>query len=314
MKSISKIVAIGAAFLWLLLGTEVSAAEVQVKVNHLTISPTQEGGLLVRERYLLEVTGEGSLELPLPPNAVGVQAGEGIEGAQVELADGKLIVRPEQTGDGGELSINFDYFIETMGGIPHFFLARDFFYDTPQFFVMVPAGQLRVVSDQLQFQGIMPMGETSLMIYAGAFRAGDTLKMTVVPHGLGGETGPGTVERDSVPPFHPAGHVQRWKQSAFSGIEPHLFLVVVIGVPLGLLVWYLVKRRKDAEGAKTEAEREEEVFQRYLVREKFLKDKLLELEKKKAEGAINDEDYAQQLDLYKKKLLEVKVKLKQFTE
>ncbi|HHW06065.1 MAG TPA: hypothetical protein GXX34_00810 [Clostridia bacterium] len=314
MKNISKVIGLLAALCWLLSGAAVSGAEVQVEVNHLTLSLTQAGDLLVRERYMLEAAGEGSLVLPLPANAVDVQPGEGMEETQVEVEEGKLILHLETAAGGGGQSVNFDYYIETAGGIPHFFWERDFFYDTPTFFVMVPAGQLRIVSDQLENQGVMPMGETSLVIYAGAFSAGDTLKMTVVPDTMGGENVPGTVERESVPPFHPAGHVQRWEESAFSGIEPHLFMVVVIGVPVGLLVWYLVKRRKEAVRAKTEAEREEEVFQRYLVREKFLKEKLLELEKKKAEGTIDDEDYAQQLELYKKKLLEVKAKLKQFTE
>lgn len=314
MKNNIKIVVLGAALLWLLFITGVSAAEVQVEVNHLTLGLTQEGDLLVRERYMLEVTGEGDLAFPLPPDAVEVQVGEGLEGIRAEVQEGKLVLHLDQGGGEEPLSVNFDYFVETEAGIPHFFLEREFFYDTPTFFVLVPAGQLRIVSDQLQNQGVMPMGETSLMIYAGSFAAGDTLKMTVVPDTLGGETVPGTVERESTPPFHPEGHVQRWEESALRGIEPHLFLAVVIGVPVGLLVWYLVKRRRASEGAKTDAEREEEVFQRYLVREKFLKEKLLELEKKKAEGAIDEADYTQQLELYKKKLLEVKAKLKQFTE
>lgn len=314
MRGMTRIIGLLAAILWLLPGNGVSAAEVKVGVNHLSLSITAEGNLHVTEQYMLQIPEDDSIDslaFPLPLTAIDVHYGSGIDEEKVQVEEGRLVLNQEIPS--GEATFNFHYLIEPLEGAPHFFLEREFFYDTPTFFVMVPAGQLRVAGEQLEDQGVAAMGETSWGIYAGAFNEGDTLSFTVLPDMMGEERPPGTIERENAPPFHSQGHIQRWEQSPFSGIDAHLFMILVIGVPVGILVWYLLKRRKEGK-QKTELEKEEEVFQRYLVREKFLKEKLLELEKKKAEGSIDEEDYAQQLELYKKKLLEVRVKLKQFTE
>lgn len=315
MRGMTKIIGLLAAILWLLSGTGVGAAEINVGVNHISLSLTAEGNLHVTEQYMLQISDEdpvASLAFPLPVNAVDVHYGSGIDEEKVKVEEGRLILNQEILS--GEATFNFHYLIEPMEGAPHFFLEREFFYDTPTFFVMVPAGELRIAGEQLEDQGVAAMGETSWGIYAGAFSEGDTLSLTVLPDMMGGDRPPGTIERENVPPFHSQGHIQRWEQSPFSGIDAHLFMILVIGVPVGILVWYLLKRRKEGLQKKTDLEKEEEVFQRYLVRERFLKEKLLELEKKRAEGTVDEEDYAQQLELYKKKLLEVRVKLKQFTE
>lgn len=315
MRGMTRIIGLWVAVLWLLSGTGVSAAEVKVGVNHLSLSITADGNLHVTEQYMLQISDEdpvNSLAFPLPLNAIDIHYGSGIDEANVEVEEGRLILNQEIPS--GEATFNFHYLIEPMEGAPHFFLEREFFYDTPTFFVMVPAGQLMVAGEQLEDQGVADMGETSWSIYAGAFSEGDILSFTVLPDVMGGERPPGTIERESAPAFHDPGHIRMWEQSPFSGIDAHLFMILVIGVPVGILVWYLLKRRQEGLQRKTDLEREEEVFQRYLVREKFLKEKILELEKKRAEGSIDEEDYAQQMELYKKKLLEVRVKLKQFTE
>lgn len=319
MRRITGVVTVLVLLLWFL-GGQAAASELEVKVNHLNLSLTAEGHLHVTEQYLLENPGEAfsgaehPVSFPLPPDAFNVHYGGGIDESAARVAEGQLFL--EQEFPSGEITLNFHYLISGAEGAPHYFLDREFGYDTSNFFVMVPAGQLRVMSENLEDQGVMAMGENQLHIYAGAFEQGDALSMMVLPGtGTTGAPGgaPGTVSVESAPAFHDPGHIRMWEQSPFSGIDAHLFMVIVIGVPVGLLVWYLVKRRQ-GQKAKTDLEREEEVFQRLLIREKYLKQKLVELEQQYSEGTVSDEDYEQQLEVYKKKLLEVRMKLKQFTE
>ncbi|NLL19062.1 MAG: hypothetical protein GX262_08545 [Clostridia bacterium] len=319
MRKIAKIAGILVLLLWVI-GGQAAASELEVKVNHLNLSLTAEGNLHVTEQYLLEnpgeaFTGAGSVvSFPLPPDAFDVHYGAGVDEATARVEEGRLFL--EQEFPSGEITLNFHYLIPGIEGSPHFFLEREFSYTTPNFFVMAPAGQLRVTGDQLEDQGVMAMGESQLHIYAGAFEQGDALSMMVLPDNMvPGTSGnnSGVVSVETGPAFHDPGHIRLWEQSPFSGIDAHLFMIIVVGVPIGVLIWYLLKRRRGRQ-SKTDLEREEEVFQRYLVREKYLKQKLVELEQQHSEGTVSDEDYEQQLAVYKKKLLEVRLKLKQFTE
>lgn len=319
MRKIAKLVIV---LLLLSMGGQAAAdTGLEVIVSHLNLSLTAEGNLHVTEQYLIENPGdafsgtEKPVSFSLPPDAFNVHYGGGVDEATARVEEGLLFL--EQEFPAGEINLNFHYLLPGIEGTPHFFLEKTFDYATPSFFVMAPAGQLRVASEQLEDQGIMAMGESQLHIYAGAFEQGDVLSMMVLPDEMvPGATDPnnsGVVSVDSAPAFHNPGHIRLWEQSPFSGIDAHLFLVIVIGVPVGVLIWYLLKRRKGQQ-SKTDLEREEEVFQRFMIREKFLKEKLVELEQQYSEGNVSEEDYKQQLELYKKKLLEVRMKLKQFTE
>ncbi|NLL19943.1 MAG: hypothetical protein GX262_13160, partial [Clostridia bacterium] len=319
MRKIVKIAGI-LMLLWFI-GGQAAASELEVKVNHLNLSLTPEGNLHVTEQYLLENPGEafsGSdsmVSFPLPLDAFDVHYGAGVNEANARVEEGLLFL--DQEFPSGEITLNFHYLIAGVEGAPHFFLEREFSYATPNFFVMAPAGQLRVTGEQLEDQGIMAMGENQLHIYAGAFDQSDVLSImvlpdTMVPGTSGFDNNSGVVSVETAPAFHDPGHIRMWEQSPFSGIDAHLFMVIVVGVPIGVLIWYLLKRRRGQQ-SKTDLEREEEVFQRYLVREKYLKQKLVELEQQYSEGTVSGEDYEQQLAVYKKKLLEVRLKLKQFT-
>lgn len=317
MRRIAKVISILAVLLWCITAPA-AAGELEVKVNHLNLSVTPEGNLHVTEQYLLENPGEaftadGTVSFPLPLDAFDVHYGEGVAEDTARVEEGRLFL--DQEFPAGDITLNFHYLLPGMEGTPHFFLEREFLYDTPNFFVMTPAGQLRVSGEQLVDQGVMAMGDSQLHIYAGAFAPGETLSIMVLPDNLSPGSGdtPGIVGVETAPAFHNPGHIRMWEQSPFSGIDAHLFMIIVVGVPIGVLIWYLLKRRQGKQ-AKTDAEREEEVFQRYLVREKYLKQKLVELEQQHADGTVSDEDYEQQLELYKKKLIEVRLQLKQFTE
>lgn len=303
-------------FLGLMLGP-VGAAELEVQVNHLNLSLTAEGELHVTEQYLLLNPGEAFfqkdlLSFFLPAEAKDIHFDSSVDESQIEITEDQVIFQQEIPE--GETTLSYHYLLPPQGDGLDFFWEREFSFDTPSFFVMSGAGELQVASEYLEDQGIVAMGERALHIYGGSFQQGESLGLKIFPDlNPAPATGPGIIDRTTAPKFHHPGHIRLWEQSPFGGIDAHLFIALVIGLPIAGLGVYFWKRRQEKTGTSL-LEQEEEVFQRYLIRERFLLKKLQELEEEKAAGKLDEEDYQTHLDLYKKRLLEVRIKLKDFIE
>lgn len=303
--------------LWVITMQGVFAFEPEIKLNHLLLEPGQEGKLHVTEQYRVFNPGEsvileGGISFPLPQGAENIHYGSGVEEDKT-FAQGESLVFNQELPPG-ETTLVFHYLFDSPGE-DHFHWDREFNHDIPTFFIIVPAGILQLTGDGLHDQGITSMGGRQLHIYDGSFKKGDKLSL-VVHLGSGAfQTGGmgenlGFSDRNIAPPLHSKTHVDRWNASPLRNIEPHLFMLVVVGVPLGLLGRYLFKRGQLSEqrGFK---ETNSTKLDELKIKEKLLKQKLIKLEQNFAEGIVEQTEYEERLTFYKKKLIEVRLKIKE---
>lgn len=115
--------------------------------------------------------------------------------------------------------------------------------------------------------------------------------------------------------FHNPGHIRFWENSPFSGIEPHLFTFVFVSIIAFAIGHYFYRWHVDAKRIKEQQQsQEDDIFIRLYKEEAVLKKKLAELQLKLDDNEIDEDEYNKRREIYKKKLINVKLKIKEFTE
>ncbi|MFE8703345.1 hypothetical protein ACFYKX_22550 [Cytobacillus sp. FJAT-54145] len=110
------------------------------------------------------------------------------------------------------------------------------------------------------------------------------------------------------PPFHPEWLITFWLTTpVLRSIEPHLVLVVIIGV----IVFLYMKKRKSLRENKIDTT--ENMFQHLLNKRRVIEQQIVMLEKQKKQGDISIELYEKSIDEYKEHLEHVKNELIKFT-
>ncbi|MFA5536783.1 MAG: hypothetical protein WDA53_06415 [Bacillota bacterium] len=304
-----------AVVLWIFIGQAVYASQPEVLLNHLLIEPVEEGRLSITEQYRLLNPGEeaitkGELSFFLPQGAEEFTYGPGVEEVTTIISSDRIIFTQEFPP--GETTLVFHYFLDSLGE-DHFHLEREFNNNVQTFFIIVPAGALQVSGAGLADQGITSMGGRQLHVYSGSFNEGDQLSLVIHPgdgsfQGDMEGQGIGFVDRNIAPPLHSKAHVDGWNASPLRNVEPHLFMLVVVGLPLGILGRYLFKKGQLSEQNRLEQVQKGD-FNELKIRENILKGKLIKLEQDFAQGIIEQSEYEARLAFYKKKLIEVRLQI-----
>lgn len=306
--------------------TEAAAGEagkISVKVHHLLLSPNDDRTLNVKEQLVIYNPGEAlpegkTVTITLPLGYRELELFHDLNEDMVQVEEDSVIIKQLPAG---ETMIGFSYVMETFseGTAPHFIISETVNYPTQSYFVLAPAQGMKIISSELQSGGVQNMGGMQYQ-----FHAADNVKpgtkmeiraiISMADESAGGQDNSGgysgTVTREA-PKFHTPGHIRFWKQSPFAGMDAHLFLFLVIVVPAGAIGYALYRRTQEAAELATEADEEEELFQRLVKKQKVLMNKLKELEIQHANGEVDEETYTQLREIYKKKLVKVKAKLKE---
>lgn len=291
--------------LLLLFPLAAQAQEATVQVHHLMIRLTDINTLHVEEHIVLENTLEapqGPIALSLPQGYENLVVQEASE-VEAQIQDGGKLLIPALPP--GESSLKFHYDISS-GEAPHFLLTRELSLPTQAFFVMVERGVLAVSSGQLVDAGPMTMGEIDWQIYQLAQQE-DLKEVQLVIHPVFDESQPSNAAGAG----SNTGAWERFlNQLPFKGVTALLFLVLAIILPIMAVGSYWNQRRSKEASQKDLGEG----YQRLLVEEKILKEKLVELEQNYAQGAVDKEEYELTLEVLKKKLIDVRAQLKSFTD
>ncbi len=303
------------SILWVCIGQAVYASQPEILLNHLLIELVEEGRLSITEQYRVLNPGEdtidkGELSFFLPQGAKNFTFGPGIDEATTIISNGTIIFTQEFSQ--GETTLVFHYFLDSFVE-DHFLLEREFTYNVQTFFIIVPAGILQVSGDGLHDQGITSMGGRQLHVYGGSFSRGDNLSLVIHPDDGSfqmdmGEQSKGFVDRNIAPPLHSKAHVDGWNASPLKNIEPHLFMLIVVGLPLGFLGRHLFRKGQLSEQNNISQVKKSDSNE-LIIKENILKGKLIKLEQDFAQGMIPQSEYEAKLTLYKKKLIEVRLQI-----
>ncbi|OEH86101.1 hypothetical protein BHU72_14345 [Desulfuribacillus stibiiarsenatis] len=115
--------------------------------------------------------------------------------------------------------------------------------------------------------------------------------------------------------FHNPGHIRFWNNSAFARFDPHLMTGLFIALLVFSIGYYFYRWAREEKMAKERNQsNEDDVFLRLYKEESVLKKKITELQFKYDSGEMDEADFTKRREVYKKKLVAVKLKIKEFTE
>lgn len=289
-----------------------------VQLHHFVLDPGPDGSLRVEEKIVLDNPGA-----PLPPGSVRFHLAEGAqnvllpgkEAGELEIRDGEVVVKG--TVPAGQTSYGFEYVLPP--GAPHFVLVQKSRYLTRGTYVLVPPSGLEVRGENVEDRGVVDWGGQNMRVYAAGPvpPGGETLFAVTRGTGTGGGAGKtrarGYLSRNQPVSFHNPGHIRLWYQSPFRGLDAHLFLAIVFGAPLAAAGIHFARRwKKTAVVPATGQTADEQLFQRLRIRERILLAKLVELERKHGAERLAEEEYARLREAYRRKLVQVKLQLREF--
>jgi len=291
-----------------------------IKVRHQLVTLAQDQkSLNVNDTLIVVNNGEAAADITikLPMGYQELQILSGPEGTNEK--EGALVVSGLAPG---ETQIALSFIMESFSEeSPHFIVSQSFNNPIETFFVLAPAQGLQIISGDLNDWGVQQMGSMEYQMHGiEGIQVGSKAEYRVVV-GSGGAPAAGTSEDNSAggyvsqssPEFHSPGHIRFWNQSPFSGMNPHLFLFLVIVIPIGLIIYALFKRSQQSEEMTAQVDQEEELFQKLLKKQQILMNKIKDLEKQHMGGDVDDKTYNELREIYKQKLVKVKAKLKDLT-
>lgn len=114
------------------------------------------------------------------------------------------------------------------------------------------------------------------------------------------------------PTFHNPGHIRLWKTSVFSAVNPHVFTAFLIALPILFIVYFIRQRRK--EKLLENIDVDEIAFQKLYKKQHDLLQKIAELDDRKQNSEIDEEEYTTLRENYKHRVLQIKAHLLKLSE
>ncbi|MHB1421045.1 MAG: hypothetical protein ACYCX4_15945, partial [Bacillota bacterium] len=278
---------------------------IQVEMQHLLLTPLASGELSVEDRIVFKNTGDKSIttdfKLSLPEGYSGLEYLEGIKDPSQVVNNGQELVLKQEIPPG-ENAIALSYKLSATN--THFLINQAINYATPTFYILTPPEGLKVVGGEaLSDGGVMDINGNQYHIYAQEnLKPGDIVQLAATIGDAPSSSGSGVTRQDN-PQYHNASHIRFWRQSPFAGINAHIFLVIVVAVPLAFIIYALYRRKRTSEDDGAKIDTEEQLFQKLIARQNILMDKLKELEGKKERQELDLETYQQLREAYKTKLV-----------
>ena len=285
---------------------------VTVALRHQMITATDQVNVLsVKDTIIVNnplgsQAKETSISIGLPKNhsQLIILSAQGED--ELITKEGKLIYSKIPSGNS---QIEVGYLVIIPDNSTRFLLSTTLDNPTAEYSILAPAEIFNMDSNKLRAGTIQRVGDNDYqMMGASDLESGTVIEATVMQVSNGG------IEASYNPEFHSPGHVKFWRQSPFSGIDAHLFILLVVIIPAGLIGFAFYKRKQGNPEPPTEEDNEERLFQMLTKRNNVLQKKIKELEQQRFDGQIDDETYSQLSQAYRKRLQSVKIRLKEFTD
>lgn len=137
------------------------------------------------------------------------------------------------------------------------------------------------------------------------------LKLTINPV-ANENTDPNNRTTQGYDGFHNPGHIRFWENSPLSKFNPHLMTFVFVVIVIFGIVYYFYRWRIQENNRQDDSD--DDVFLRLYKEENILMKKIAETQVKFNDGEMSEEEYQKRYDVYMKKLVNIKKKIKGFTE
>ncbi|MDW7674723.1 MAG: hypothetical protein SCK28_09325 [Bacillota bacterium] len=299
--------------------------QVSIDVHHILLKLVEDNKLEVREIIKFNNAGDvievdtslpteeqPTLRVSLPKYFDELIIGEGAntneELQQLEIGMGIIKDIPP-----GEYKLDLLYNLLMSGG-DKFVIDKQIIYNTESFYILAPENIL-VMGEGVVLAGNAPMGDTNYSQYFIENTVPGTELSIVAVKGEAPNSSSFLNMGYSNTAFHSPGHIRFWNNSPFRGVEPHLFMLVLVGgLAIGLIVY--IKKWKDNKSFANNGQNnnDDKEFKVLLAKQKILLEKIQEAKEQLDRNEIDQDAYEKMLVLYKEKLTKVKVKLKMLSE
>lgn len=286
----------------------------KIKSHHFFIVPVDQGTIMVEEKIVLSnlgnVNGGSLITFSLPKGFKRLELVDGLGKKYLQEKDGKLIINNSLPEDVKVIAFNY----HLQSDEANFLISKKVDYSTENLYIWTLIHGIEITGKNIENSGIQNINGSHYKVFRGQnFAPGEKLVFTAAIDwnniSSGGE---GSVTEKS-PKFHSPGHIRFWKQSPFSGIDAHLLILLIIIIPAVMISYAVYSRKKYAAETNTDEE-EEELFRKLVKKQESLKRKLVEIEKQRIDNELTEENYTRLREEYKKRLIQVKIKLRELSE
>jgi uncharacterized membrane protein len=254
------------------------------------------------------------IKFQVPNNAQQIAVNiHGAEEMDFEKIDENVVIY-QQLPPERSMEFSISYFLEIDSDNLDISIMRE--YPVNLFNVYVPVNSgLSIQSSQLVESGVMNINQRSFNYYSFAnLQANDLMEIQIQVNEDKQITTSNNRVNQGYDGFHNPGHIRFWESSPLSNFNPHLVTFVFVVLIVFAIVYYFYRWRIDEQKNAKQSSQEDDVFIRLYKEESLLKKKLAEIQLALDDGEINEEEYIKRRDIYKKKLINVKLKIKEFTE
>ncbi|NBI29543.1 hypothetical protein [Chengkuizengella marina] len=120
----------------------------------------------------------------------------------------------------------------------------------------------------------------------------------------------------SSPNFHNEGHIRMWHDSPLREFNPHIVLIVFAAILFAFVGYYLffkLNKKEVLEHGTLNTQKKKQI-QDLLEKRSIILDKMVDLEQSHQSREMNQYEFTKKYEGYKQQLIQVKIKLKKFTE
>ncbi len=322
----NKLIVLIALFLVCIVPNFVLAQEVSLSIETENILLDMSDAQTVGVRDMFRLTNQSNqpvvsnkenplISIPIDEKAQHIQVMLSEKELAFEIINNEIVIDYELEANS-TTGISITYFLELDKLFQGITLMRN--YPVGQFNILIPNDiGFHIHSQQLSDAGALSMGQRTFNSYVANNLPEKTPIAIVADKGAAEQqqTSPDSRLRQNYDGFHSPGHIRFWEKSPFSSFDPHLMTFIFVALIAFSIGYYFYRWHIDEKKLKEmRKEQEEDVFLRLYKEEAVLKRKMTELQLLKEDGTIDDEEFAKRREIYKKKLVNVKMKIREFVE
>lgn len=315
-------------FILLLVSNPVWAEE-NIKVDeHLVLFNSHLNELQVKELYQITNTStekvKKSLIITLPTGAQNVVVNQkkllgndsqiiNLDQNQYEIQGERIVLKAPL--DPGKSKVFLIYYnLDFPENLKEVVMPVPYFTDTV--YVLTPDDSLTINSKDLHSMGIQSLDEIQYQVMAAHELSPDSIvSFQILPDTEEIKKGVRKVSRgfSASTGFHSASHLNTWNNSPLKNTNPHLWLLFVLSLVIGILVLLTLYLREKHKQKKYRVNREG-IYTNLLNKQNRLLKRIKDLDQQMEAGKIEEDVYQVLRQQYKEILIKVKLRLKKLEE
>ncbi|MGA1847151.1 hypothetical protein [Deferribacter abyssi] len=277
-----------------------------VKLNalHLYLTPVSQDSISITYRFIVNYYGDKSetkeIVVSIPENSGHFEFLEGVNKQDVKITDSEMVIKTTLKSGENNIVIRMLKLLD----LPHFNYKLRLNYYSENIYIVTPPEGISVKGENL-YEGKVIKVQNSKIKYYYYPKLYPNMEVSFFVS-LQKEASTSKIANSYHPKFHSAAHIRFWRQSPFRGINPHLFLMIIVTLPIFLIVYVTYTKRKRAS---MEDEDFKELLMKLNMRKQSLLEEIVKLDREFENGQLDEKTYRNMRNKAKERLAQIKMKM-----